>query len=213
MLSSPNLVTMPGTQAKFLVGGEIPYIIPTGLNAVNVQFKEYGVKLDLTPTILPDGGVETKITPEVSDLDFQNGIQVAGYMLPSFKTSRITTDVVTKAGESIVMAGLLRRQELKNIDKIPGLGRSADPGPAVPLDPLPERRDRRRLRHDPRGDHPMNVFLALLRDERGAALTEYALVLTVIAAASIVALYGLSGQLSKTLQNLADTLFAAQTGP
>lgn len=58
----------------------------------------------------------------------------------------------------------------------------------------------------------MNVVLALLRDERGAALTEYALVLTVIAAASIVALYGLSGQLSKTLQNLADTLFAAQTG-
>ena len=122
VLSSPNLVTMPGAQAKFLVGGEIPYIIPSGLNAVNVQFKEYGVKLDLTPTILPDGGVETKITPEVSDLDFQNGIQVAGYMLPSFKTSRITTDVVTRAGESIVMAGLLRRQELKNIDKIPGLG-------------------------------------------------------------------------------------------
>jgi pilus assembly protein CpaC len=122
VLSSPNLVTMPGTQAKFLVGGEIPYIIPSGLNAVNVQFKEYGVKLDITPTILPDGGVETKITPEVSDLDFQNGIQVAGYLLPSFKTSRITTDVVTKAGESIVMAGLLRRQELRNIDKIPGLG-------------------------------------------------------------------------------------------
>ena len=167
MLSSPNLVTMPGTQAKFLVGGEIPYIIPSGLNAVNVQFKEYGVKLDITPTILPDGGVETKITPEVSDLDFQNGIQVAGYLLPSFKTSRITTDVVTKAGESIVMAGLLRRQELKNIDKIPGLGDSADPGQAVPLDPLPERRDRRRLRHDPRGDHPMNAaLLALLRDER-----------------------------------------------
>jgi Flp pilus assembly pilin Flp len=58
----------------------------------------------------------------------------------------------------------------------------------------------------------MNIVVALLRDERGAALTEYALVLTVIAAASIVALYGLSGQLSKTLQNLADTLFAAQTG-
>ena len=122
VLSSPNLVTMPGSPAKFLVGGEIPYIIPSGLGAVNVQFKEYGVKLDLTPTILPDGGVETKITPEVSDLDFQNGIQVGGYLLPSFKTSRITTDVVTKTGESIVMAGLLRRQELKNIDKIPGLG-------------------------------------------------------------------------------------------
>ncbi len=122
ILSSPNLVTMPGSEAKFLVGGEIPYIIPTGLNAVNVQFKEYGVKLDLTPKILPDGGVETQITPEVSDLDFTDGVQVAGYTLPAFKTSRITTDVVTKAGESIVMAGLLRRQEQKNIDKIPGLG-------------------------------------------------------------------------------------------
>lgn len=58
----------------------------------------------------------------------------------------------------------------------------------------------------------MNTFSALLRDERGAALTEYALVLAVIAAASVVALAGLSGQLSATLQNLADTLFAAQTG-
>lgn len=58
----------------------------------------------------------------------------------------------------------------------------------------------------------MNTFLALLREEHGAALTEYALVLAVIAAASVVALAGLSGQLSATLQNLADTLFAAQTG-
>ncbi|MEA2663762.1 MAG: Flp/Fap pilin component [Candidatus Eremiobacteraeota bacterium] len=59
----------------------------------------------------------------------------------------------------------------------------------------------------------MKTLLALLRDERGAALTEYALVLAVIALASITALAGLSGQLSKTLQNLTDTLFAAQTGP
>ncbi len=59
----------------------------------------------------------------------------------------------------------------------------------------------------------MNAFHALLRDQRGAALAEYALVLAVIAGASIVAMYGLSGQLSATLQNLADALFAAQTGP
>ena len=122
VLSSPSLTTMPGTQANFLVGGEIPYIIPTGLGTASVQFKEYGVRLQITPTILADGGVESKITPEVSDLDFQNGISVLGYSLPSFKTSRITTDVITKPGESIVMGGLLRRQELKNVDKIPGLG-------------------------------------------------------------------------------------------
>ena len=122
VLSAPELVAMPGAEAKFLVGGEVPYIVSTGLGAVNVQYKEYGVRLNVTPTILPDGGVDSKITPEVSDLDFQNGIVAGGILLPSFKTSRITTDVVTKSGESIVMGGLLRRQETRNVDKIPGLG-------------------------------------------------------------------------------------------
>ena len=122
VLSAPELVAMPGSQANFLVGGEIPYVVSTGLGQVNVQFKEYGVRLNVTPTILPDGGVETKLTPEVSDLDFQNGTVASGILLPAFKTSRITTDVITKAGESIVMAGLLRRQETRNVDKIPGLG-------------------------------------------------------------------------------------------
>jgi Flp pilus assembly secretin CpaC len=122
VLSAPELVAMPGAQANFLVGGEIPYVVSTGLGQVNVQFKEYGVRLNVTPTILPDGGVETKLTPEVSDLDFQDGVIASGILLPAFKTSRITTDVITKSGESIVMAGLLRRQETRNVDKIPGLG-------------------------------------------------------------------------------------------
>ena len=122
VLSAPELVAMPGAEAKFLVGGEVPYVVSSQLGNVNVQFHEYGVRLNLIPTILPDGAVETKITPEVSDIDFQNGIVAGGISLPAFKTSRITTDVVTKSGESIVMAGLLRRQETRNVDKIPGLG-------------------------------------------------------------------------------------------
>ena len=122
VLSSPELVSMPGAEAKFLVGGEVPFIVSSGLGSVNVQFKEYGVRLMVTPTIMPDGGVESKITPEVSDLDFQNGVTAGGIILPAFKTSRITTDVMTKSGESIVMAGLLRRQEQRFVDKIPGLG-------------------------------------------------------------------------------------------
>jgi pilus assembly protein CpaC len=122
ILSAPDLLTMPGSNAQFLVGGEVPYVVSSNLGTYNVQFKEYGVKLNVTPTILPDGTVESKITPEVSDLDFQDGITVGGITLPSFKTSRITTDIVTKPGESIVMGGLLRRQEQRNVDKIPGLG-------------------------------------------------------------------------------------------
>jgi pilus assembly protein CpaC len=122
VLSSPDLLSMPGMQANFLVGGEIPYVVSAGLGQVNVQFHEYGVRLNVTPTIMPDGSVESKITPEVSDLDFADGAVANGISLPAFKTSRITTDVVTKSGESIVMAGLLRRQESRTVNKIPGLG-------------------------------------------------------------------------------------------
>ncbi len=86
------------------------------------MYKDFGVKLVVTPTILGEGNVETVIAPEVSDLDFQDGVNINGFTVPALKTSRLSTDVVTKAGESIVMGGLLRRQEQRNIDKIPLLG-------------------------------------------------------------------------------------------
>ncbi len=86
------------------------------------MFKEYGVKLAMTPTLLGNGTVETKIAPEVSDLDFQAGIQLQGFTVPALKTSKLSTDIITHDGESVVMGGLLRRIEQKNIDKIPILG-------------------------------------------------------------------------------------------
>jgi pilus assembly protein CpaC len=122
ILTSPDLVTMPGQKANFLVGGEVPYIYSTGLGASSIVFKEYGVKLEITPSILSSGAVETQVTPEVSQLDFTNGIQLNGYTVPALKTSRISTDLVTQPGESIVMAGLLQRVEQRTIYKIPGLG-------------------------------------------------------------------------------------------
>ncbi len=121
ILSSPDLVTMPGVKATFLVGGEVPYIYSTGLGASSIVFKDYGVKLDITPTILGNGSVETLVAPEISDLDFTNGINLNGYTVPALKTSKISTDLVTAPGESIVMAGLLKRVEQRNIYKIPGL--------------------------------------------------------------------------------------------
>jgi pilus assembly protein CpaC len=122
ILSQPDLVTSPGQQASFLVGGEIPYVYASGLGQTSIVFKEYGVKLDMTPTLLPDGTVETRIAPEVSDLDFSSGISLQGFVVPAFKTSRLKTVVVTRNGDSVVMGGLLRRLEQKNIDKIPLLG-------------------------------------------------------------------------------------------
>ena len=122
VLSSPDLVTLPGRQADFLVGGQIPIPVAVGPQQIGIVYKDFGVKLVVTPTILGENGVETVIAPEVSDLDFQDGVIINGFTVPALKTSRLSTDVVTKAGESIVMGGLLRRQEQRTVDKIPVLG-------------------------------------------------------------------------------------------
>lgn len=122
LLSSPDLVTMPGHQADFLVGGQIPIPYASGPQQIAVSYKDFGVKLVVTPTILGGGNVETLIAPEVSDLDFQDAVTISGFVIPALKTSRLSTDVITKSGESIVMGGLMRRQEQRFVDKIPGLG-------------------------------------------------------------------------------------------
>jgi pilus assembly protein CpaC len=122
ILSSPDLVTLPGHKANFLVGGEIPIPISTGPQQIAIDYKEYGVKLEVTPTILGNGDVETVISPEVSDLDFADGVTLNGFVVPALKTSKLSTDVITKTGESIVMGGLLSRMEQRNINKIPILG-------------------------------------------------------------------------------------------
>jgi pilus assembly protein CpaC len=122
LLSSPNLTTVPGQEATFLVGGEIPYAVSNGSNGVTIVFKEYGVMLKLTPKLLGNGQIETKINPEISDLDYTNGISLGGFVVPALKTSKLSTDIITKAGESIVMGGLLRHIDTKNFTKIPLLG-------------------------------------------------------------------------------------------
>ncbi|MGZ3497528.1 MAG: type II and III secretion system protein family protein [Vulcanimicrobiaceae bacterium] len=122
VLSSPNLVTMPGNAAKFLVGGEIPIPYSTGIGQVSIIYKEFGVKLDITPQLLGNGSVQTAIAPEVSDLDFQDGVSINGFVIPALKTSKLATELVTQPGESIIMGGLLRHQEQRNVDEVPLLG-------------------------------------------------------------------------------------------
>jgi pilus assembly protein CpaC len=122
ILSAPDLVTLPGHKADFLVGGEIPIPVSTGPQQIAIDYKEYGVKLEITPTILGNGNVETIVAPEVSDLDFSDGVTLNGFVVPALKTSKLSTDVITKDGESIVMGGLLSRLEQRTINKIPLLG-------------------------------------------------------------------------------------------
>jgi pilus assembly protein CpaC len=122
VLSSPDLVTMPGQLATYLVGGEIPIPFASGPQQIAIEYKDYGVSLKVTPTILPNGSVESVINPDISDLDYQNAVRINGFFIPALRTSRLSTDVVTRSGESIVLGGLMRRLEQKNIDKIPLLG-------------------------------------------------------------------------------------------
>ena len=119
VLSSPDLVTTPGNEANFLVGGEVPIPYSTGLGQVSIVYKEFGVKLKVTPTLLGNGSVESKINPEVSDLDYQNGVTTGGFSIPGLKTSTLSTDIITQNGESIIMGGMVRRVEQRTIDKIP----------------------------------------------------------------------------------------------
>lgn len=118
-LASPNLVTSPGNKATFLVGGQIPVVTSTGLGAVNVQYQPYGVQLNVTPRVLGNGSVEAVITPDISALDYTNAVIVSGFTIPALTESKLSTDVITRPGESVLMGGLVQRLERKTIFKIP----------------------------------------------------------------------------------------------
>jgi Flp pilus assembly secretin CpaC len=122
LLSAPELVTTPGNEATFLVGGQIPIPVSSGLGTVSITYKDYGVRLNMTPTLLGNGDIETKLNPEVSELDTADGVTLNGYTIPGLKISRLQTDVITASGESIILGGLLSRVTQKTVQKIPILG-------------------------------------------------------------------------------------------
>ena len=102
-----------------MVGGEIPVVTSTSLGATNVQYQPYGVELTVTPTILGNGSVEAVIAPQISALDYANAVVMSGFTIPALTISRLSTDVITRPGESIIMGGMVERIEQKTISKIP----------------------------------------------------------------------------------------------
>lgn len=122
MLSSPNLVTLPGAPASFLVGGQIPIPYASGPQQISVEYKDFGVRLNVTPTIMGNGAINAKITPEISDLDYTNAVVESGFLIPALKVSTLSTNIITQPGESIVMGGLVRRIDTRTYNKVPLLG-------------------------------------------------------------------------------------------
>lgn len=125
LLAEPNLLALNGREASFLAGGEFPFPVVqtgTGLNAVTIIFKEFGVRLKFTPNLLSDGTIRLKVAPEVSALDFANGLTVSGFAVPALSTRRAETEVELKDGQSFAIAGLIDNRLTENASKIPGLG-------------------------------------------------------------------------------------------
>lgn len=122
-LAEPNLIAYNGQEASFLAGGEIPVPVVQGIsNSVSVQYKEYGIRLNFTPTIAGDT-IRLKVRPEVSTLDFPNGIVLSGFRIPALSTRRAETDVELRDGQSFAIAGLLNNLSQDDVNEIPGLAR------------------------------------------------------------------------------------------
>ena len=123
-LAEPNLLTLPGKEAYFLAGGEFPFpvIQSSASNTVTIQFKEFGIKLRFTPTITRSGAIRLKVEPEVSSLDFANGLVIGGFQIPTLVTRRAETEVELRAGQYLAIAGLIDNNLIDNVTKIPILG-------------------------------------------------------------------------------------------
>jgi len=124
-LAEPNLIALNGKEASFLAGGEYPYPVVqpgSGGNSVTIMFKEFGVRLHFTPTILGNDLINLKVRPEVSSLDFSNAIQLQGFRVPALSTRRTETEVELQNGQTFAIAGLMNNTVNSTMQKIPGIG-------------------------------------------------------------------------------------------
>jgi len=122
-LAEPNLIAYNGQEASFLAGGEIPVPTVQGTaGSVGVTYKEYGIRLNFTPTVAGDT-IRLHVRPEVSTLDFPNGILIAGFRIPALATRRGETEVELRDGQTFAMAGLLNNLSQDDVQEIPGLAR------------------------------------------------------------------------------------------
>lgn len=125
ILAEPNLVAISGETASFLAGGEFPIPVPQDQN-VTIEFKQFGISLAFTPTVLSGNQINMKVRPEVSDLDKTNGLSyqvgTGTVTIPAITTRRVETTIELASGQSFAIAGLFKNNATTGVDQIPGLG-------------------------------------------------------------------------------------------
>jgi pilus assembly protein CpaC len=131
-LAEPNLVALSGDTASFLAGGEFPIPVAQdvaatggggGNAAITVEFKQFGVGLSFTPTVLDEGRINLVVKPEVSTIDSTTApIELSGFAIPGLKTSRVETTIELRDGQSFAIAGLYQDNFSDNVDQLPWIG-------------------------------------------------------------------------------------------
>lgn len=121
-LSQPNLTALSGETAEFLAGGEFPIPLSQGLGTTTIEYKNYGVSLTYTPTVLSNGRISLRVRPEVSELSSQGAVTLNGFQIPALTIRRAETTIELGSGQSFMIAGLLSNNSQNIIDRAPGLG-------------------------------------------------------------------------------------------
>ncbi|MEJ2719524.1 MAG: pilus assembly protein N-terminal domain-containing protein [bacterium] len=126
ILAEPNVVAASGKPATFLSGGEIPVPIATsgaqGGSTVTIDWKEFGVKVDFVPTIVDSNVINLHVAPEVSNLDYTNGVEISGFTIPAIRARRAETTVELRDQETLVIGGLIMKEDSNVRTRIPLLG-------------------------------------------------------------------------------------------
>lgn len=122
ILAEPNLTTVSGESANFLAGGEFPILYPDDNGTIVIEYKQFGVSLAFTPTIVGPNRINLKIKPEVSQIDDANSVTLGGFQIPALTTRRVETTVELASGQTFAVAGLLQNNFSQTINQVPGLG-------------------------------------------------------------------------------------------
>ena len=127
VLAEPNLMAISGQEASFLAGGEFPIPVTQGGSgaggtAVTVEYREFGVKLKMTPVVLGNGRIRLKVCSEVSDLDFTTAVRFNGFVIPGLTSRKVETVVELNEGQTFAVAGLLNNNVTATKDVTPILG-------------------------------------------------------------------------------------------
>ena len=122
VLAEPTLLTLSGREATFLAGGEFPIPVAQEANSVTVEFREFGVRLSFTPTVLSGQLIRLEVAPEVSEPDFTNVVQIAGFSIPGRRVRNAHTTIELGSGQTFAIAGLLRTDMRAVATRVPWLG-------------------------------------------------------------------------------------------